>query len=115
MTSKWVVSSVVEHRLHTAGVGGSKPSPPTTSCAPLPLCIAVPFLGTMGVKQTHDEETIMNRALKGLCMAILAGYGGLAVAQNRSLNVICSVQADWCHLVSQVYSRTTGVKMNMTL
>jgi iron(III) transport system substrate-binding protein len=69
----------------------------------------------MGVKQTHDEETIMNRALKGLCMAILAGYGGLAAAQNRSLNVICSVQADWCHLVSQVYSRTTGVKMNMTL
>ncbi len=33
-TTKWVVSSVVEHRLHTAGVGGSKPSPPTTSNDP---------------------------------------------------------------------------------
>ena len=38
---------------------------------------------------------------------------GSASAQQQ-LNVICSVQADWCNMISTVYSRTTGVKVNMT-
>ena len=33
---------------------------------------------------------------------------------QQSLNIICSVQADWCNMISTVYSRTTGVKVNMT-
>jgi iron(III) transport system substrate-binding protein len=39
-----------------------------------------------------------------------------APAQGPSqLNIICSVQAEWCNLISTVYTRTTGVKVNMSL
>jgi iron(III) transport system substrate-binding protein len=31
------------------------------------------------------------------------------------LNVICSVQADWCNMIQTVFARTTGVKVNMSL
>ena len=30
------------------------------------------------------------------------------------VNVICSVQAEWCNLLATVYSRTTGTKVNVT-
>ena len=36
-----------------------------------------------------------------------------AAAQGQ-VNIICSVQAEWCNLMSTVYSRTTGTKVNMT-
>jgi iron(III) transport system substrate-binding protein len=39
----------------------------------------------------------------------------LGSAQAQQLNVICSVQAEWCNMISTVYARTTGVKINMTL
>ena len=44
---------------------------------------------------------------------LLAGASTLAAAQQ--VNVICSVQADWCNMISTVYARTTGVKINMAL
>ena len=31
------------------------------------------------------------------------------------LNVICSVQAEWCNMIQTVFARTTGVKVNMSL
>ncbi|MDP3084822.1 MAG: ABC transporter substrate-binding protein, partial [Rubrivivax sp.] len=31
------------------------------------------------------------------------------------LNVICSVQAEWCNMIQTVFTRTTGVKVNMAL
>jgi iron(III) transport system substrate-binding protein len=44
--------------------------------------------------------------------ALLLAAGG-AQAQGQ-INVICSVQAEWCNLMSTVYARTTGTKVNMT-
>jgi iron(III) transport system substrate-binding protein len=44
--------------------------------------------------------------------ALLAGTSG-AFAQQ--VNIICSVQAEWCNMISTVYARTTGVKVNMSL
>jgi len=44
-------------------------------------------------------------ALTGLC----------AAASAQTVNVICSVQADWCNMIATVYARTTGVKLNMSL
>ena len=44
---------------------------------------------------------------------LLVGASTLAAAQQ--VNVICSVQADWCNMISTVYARTTGVKINMAL
>jgi iron(III) transport system substrate-binding protein len=40
---------------------------------------------------------------------------GSAQAQEGSLNIICSVQAEWCNMIQTVYARTTGVKVNMSL
>ena len=44
---------------------------------------------------------------------VLAGLSGVASAQQ--VNVICSVQADWCNMISTVYARSTGVKINLSL
>jgi iron(III) transport system substrate-binding protein len=44
---------------------------------------------------------------------VLAGLSGVAMAQQ--VNVICSVQADWCNMISTVYARSTGVKINLSL
>src|SRR6187397_784052 len=38
-----------------------------------------------------------------------------AAAQPGQVNVICSVQADWCNLIQTVHAKTTGVKVNMSL
>ncbi len=49
------------------------------------------------------------------------GAGALALslawapAQAQQLNVICSVQAEWCNMVSTVYAKSTGTKVNMTM
>ncbi len=52
-----------------------------------------------------------------LALAVAASAAALpAVAQDAGqINVICSVQAEWCNLMQTVYSRTTGVKVNMSL
>jgi iron(III) transport system substrate-binding protein len=44
---------------------------------------------------------------------LLAGLSAAASAQQ--VNVICSVQADWCNMISTVYARSTGVKINLSL
>jgi iron(III) transport system substrate-binding protein len=41
--------------------------------------------------------------------------GVSAVASAQQVNVICSVQADWCNMISTVYARSTGVKINLSL
>ena len=45
-----------------------------------------------------------------VCLVLSSG----AMAQGQ-LNVICSVQAEWCNMIGTVYSRTTGVKVNVAL
>lgn len=52
-----------------------------------------------------------------LALSVAAGAAALpAAAQDAGqINVICSVQAEWCNLMQTVYSRTTGVKVNMSL
>ena len=48
-----------------------------------------------------------------LLAATLAASMG-AAAQGQ-VNIICSVQADWCNMMATVYSRTTGTKVNMSM
>jgi oligopeptide/dipeptide ABC transporter ATP-binding protein len=36
-------------------------------------------------------------------------------ANDRCVNVICSVQAEWCNMIQTVFARTTGIKVNMSL
>lgn len=42
-----------------------------------------------------------------------AAAASAAQAQGQ-INVICSVQAEWCNMMATVYARTTGTKVNMT-
>ena len=46
-----------------------------------------------------------------ICSSLVLAYGA---AQAQTVNMICSVQAEWCSLMSTVYAKTTGVKVNMT-
>src|SRR6476620_10638734 len=48
-------------------------------------------------------------------VAAAALMGASAAASAQTVNVICSVQADWCNMIATVYARTTGVKLNMSL
>ena len=52
----------------------------------------------------------MKRMLTGVALAVSA----LGAAAQGQVNIICSVQAEWCNLMATVYSRTTGTKVNMT-
>jgi iron(III) transport system substrate-binding protein len=39
-----------------------------------------------------------------------------ALAQDAGqVNVICSVQAEWCNLIQTVFAKSTGIKVNMSL
>jgi iron(III) transport system substrate-binding protein len=54
------------------------------------------------------------RNIFGITVAV-ALMGTSAAASAQTVNVICSVQADWCNMIATVYARTTGVKLNMAL
>ena len=48
-----------------------------------------------------------------LAAVFLACLSGVmpASAQARRLNVVCSVQIEWCELVRKTYQQATGVRM----
>jgi iron(III) transport system substrate-binding protein len=55
-------------------------------------------------------------------LAALASFATLAAValpvraqDGAQVNIICSVQAEWCNMMQTVYARTTGVKVNMSL
>lgn len=54
--------------------------------------------------------------IRSTVLACLLATGAIAQAQEAGqLNIICSVQAEWCNMIQTVYARTTGVKVNMSL
>jgi iron(III) transport system substrate-binding protein len=58
----------------------------------------------------------MKKTLLALSVLSATAAALPAAAQDAGqINVICSVQAEWCNLMQTVYSRTTGVKVNMSL
>jgi iron(III) transport system substrate-binding protein len=48
---------------------------------------------------------------------LLLGFGSVVAlsSQAQQVNVICSVQAEWCSMIATVYARTTGVKLNLSM
>ncbi len=59
---------------------------------------------------------------RGLCMPAVAAallFASLAppasAQDGGQVNVICSVQAEWCNMIQTVFARTTGIKINMSL
>ncbi|WP_432726907.1 ABC transporter substrate-binding protein [Variovorax sp. W6] len=59
--------------------------------------------------------TTGNTSLRRLVPAVaLAGTALLAQAQGSGqLNVVCSVQDEWCSLISTTFARSSGIKVNM--
>ena len=49
----------------------------------------------------------------GVAAATVLVFPLAAMAQQ--VNVICSVQADWCNLIQTVFAKSTGIKVNMSL
>jgi iron(III) transport system substrate-binding protein len=55
----------------------------------------------------------LRTALAGAALALLAG--GAAAQDAGQLNVICSVQAEWCNMIQTVFAKTTGIRLNLSL
>jgi len=55
--------------------------------------------------------------MKNVLLATTFAFGAVfpAAAQTEQVNVICSVQADWCNMIQTVFTKTTGIKVNMSL
>ena len=54
-----------------------------------------------------------SKAWAALAVGVLLAGG--AAAQQGQVNVICSVQAEWCNMIQTVFAKTTGIKLNMSL
>jgi iron(III) transport system substrate-binding protein len=50
-----------------------------------------------------------------LAVAALLATPAVQAQDNTQLNVICSVQAEWCNMIQTVFAKTTGIKVNMSL
>ena len=50
-----------------------------------------------------------------LALALLALAGSATAQEGGQLNVICSVQAEWCNMIQTVFAKTTGIKVNISL
>ena len=57
----------------------------------------------------------MKRWTLALAAATACSFAPAARAQNAQVNVICSVQADGCNLIQTVFTKSTGIKVNMSL
>jgi iron(III) transport system substrate-binding protein len=53
--------------------------------------------------------------MRKFCLGLAALAFAGAVAAQGQVNVICSVQAEWCNMLSTVYARTTGTRINVTM
>ena len=54
------------------------------------------------------RTTFAAATLLGLSLSVQAQGAG-------QLNVICSVQAEWCNMIQTVFAKSTGIKVNMSL
>ena len=61
-------------------------------------------------------SNLRHRLLSLVAAPVLAAGASAAQAQDAGqLNVICSVQAEWCNMIQTVFAKTTGIKVNMAL
>lgn len=53
--------------------------------------------------------------MKKYVLSTALAVWSLGAAAQGQVNIICSVQAEWCNMISTVYARTTGVRVNMSM
>ncbi|EHR70039.1 ABC-type Fe3+ transport system, periplasmic component [Burkholderiales bacterium JOSHI_001] len=57
----------------------------------------------------------MNKPVAIAALAFVAGVGAAQAQDAGQVNVICSVQAEWCNMIQTVFAKSTGIKVNMSL
>ena len=60
---------------------------------------------------TNNRRTLLRAAFALVAVPWLA----TAARAQEQVNVICSVQADWCNMIQTVFAKSTGIKVNMSL
>ena len=59
---------------------------------------------------------IRRPSLPWLIAALAAIASTPTLAQDAGqINVLCSVQAEWCNMIQTVFAKSTGIKVNMSL
>jgi len=48
-------------------------------------------------------------------LLVAAVLAPAAWAQDSQVNIICSVQAEWCNMIQTVFAKSTGIKVNISL
>ena len=84
-----------------------------------PEAAAFVMLWTFAVPSDLLEKLSMKPRLLApsvtLALGLLVLHGPAQAQDGGQLNVICSVQAEWCNMIQTVFARTTGIKVNMSL
>jgi iron(III) transport system substrate-binding protein len=62
---------------------------------------------------TSFSRSTFNRSL--IALAALACVSAAKAQDSAQVNVLCSVQAEWCNLIQTVFTKSTGIKVNMSL
>ena len=59
----------------------------------------------------------MNKSslISALALVLLGPVTAARAQDGGQVNVICSVQAEWCNMIQTVFARSTGIKINMSL
>lgn len=52
--------------------------------------------------------------MRNLCLGLGLGVLAAAASAQGQVNVICSVQAEWCNMMATVYARTTGTRVSVS-
>ena len=53
--------------------------------------------------------------MKKRMLATVVAFFSLGAQAQGQVNIICSVQAEWCNMIGTVYTRTTGTKINVSM
>jgi iron(III) transport system substrate-binding protein len=61
------------------------------------------------------KEPMMQRWKSMVAVAAIALAAAPAAMAQGQLNVICSVQADWCNMIQTTFGKTTGIKVNVSI
>lgn len=68
----------------------------------------------MTARRLDDSPRSARRLVTLAAMAAAAVLGGHAQAQDKgSLNLLCSVELEWCALMTSAFEKDTGIKVNM--
>ena len=53
--------------------------------------------------------------MKNQIVALALATSSLSAIAQAQVNIICSVQAEWCNMIGTVYGKTTGTKVNISM